>query len=115
MRRYTVECGASDPELLRATTLREHIASNSASLKMNSEELEQLQGYLGHADKIHKEYYRQPTAEKDIINMGRVLLAVQSLDHFESERQKVPENIDGPSSALCWTIWLVQEHQPPKK
>ncbi|KAG5874592.1 hypothetical protein JTB14_001226 [Gonioctena quinquepunctata] len=100
MRRYSVECGASDPELLRATTLRKHIASNSASLKLNSEELEQLQGYLGHADKIHREYYRQPIAERDIINMGRVLLAAQSPDHLESERQKVPQDIDGPSSAL---------------
>ncbi|KAG5870744.1 hypothetical protein JTB14_021997 [Gonioctena quinquepunctata] len=75
--RYSVEYGASDTELLRATTLRKHIASNSASLKMKSEELEQLQGYLGHADKIHREYYREPIAERDIINMGRVLLAAQ--------------------------------------
>ncbi|KAG5876805.1 hypothetical protein JTB14_014135 [Gonioctena quinquepunctata] len=96
MRRYSIECGASDPERLRATTPRKHIASISASLKLNSKELEQLQGYLGHADKIHQEYYRQPIAERDIINMGRVLLAAQSP---ESERQKVPENIDGPQ--LC--------------
>ncbi|KAG5858327.1 hypothetical protein JTB14_035717 [Gonioctena quinquepunctata] len=100
MRRYSVECGASDPELLRATTLKKRIASNSASLKLDSEELEQLQGYLGHADKIHREYYRQPIAERDIINMERVLLAAQSPDHLESERQKVPQNIDGPSSDL---------------
>ncbi|KAG5870738.1 hypothetical protein JTB14_021991 [Gonioctena quinquepunctata] len=66
MRRYSLECGASEPELLRATTLRKHIAFNSASLKINSEELEQLQGYLGHADKIHREYYRQPIAEKTL-------------------------------------------------
>ncbi|KAG5873997.1 hypothetical protein JTB14_015928 [Gonioctena quinquepunctata] len=101
MRRYSVECGASDPECLRATSLRKHIATNSASLKLNTEDLQQLQGYLGHADKIHREYYRQPIAERNIINMGRVLLAAQSPDHLESERQEVPRNKDGPSSALA--------------
>ncbi|KAG5876840.1 hypothetical protein JTB14_014169 [Gonioctena quinquepunctata] len=105
MRRYSVKCGASDPERLRATTTRKHIDSNSASLKLNSEELEQLQGYLGHADGIHREYCRQPIAERDIINMERVLLAAQYPDHLESEKQKVPEHL-----ALLSQIVLLLDH-----
>ncbi|KAG5869105.1 hypothetical protein JTB14_032913 [Gonioctena quinquepunctata] len=78
MRKYSQECNAENPQSLRATTLRKHIATVSMSLNLNNEEIQLLQGYLGHADKIHKEYYRQPLMERDILNVSRVLHAAQS-------------------------------------
>ncbi|KAG5866457.1 hypothetical protein JTB14_015361 [Gonioctena quinquepunctata] len=78
MRKYSQECNAENPQSLRATTLRKHIATVSMSLNLNNEEIQLLQGYLGHADKIHKEYYRQPLIERDILNVSRVLHAAQS-------------------------------------
>ncbi|KAG5865181.1 hypothetical protein JTB14_024130 [Gonioctena quinquepunctata] len=44
MRRYSVDCGASDPKSLRATAQRKHVATKSISLNLDSEDLQQLQG-----------------------------------------------------------------------
>ncbi|XP_074035095.1 uncharacterized protein isoform X1 [Leptinotarsa decemlineata] len=77
MRQYSEECGATSSKSLRATILRKHVATKSMSLKLDNEDLHLLQGYLGHAEKIHREYYRQPVLERDIISVSKVLLAAQ--------------------------------------
>ncbi|XP_074039962.1 uncharacterized protein isoform X2 [Leptinotarsa decemlineata] len=77
MRQYSEECGATNSKSLRATILRKHVATKSMSLKLDNEDLHLLQGYLGHAEKIHREYYRQPVLERDIISVSKVFLAAQ--------------------------------------
>ncbi|CAG9818113.1 unnamed protein product [Phaedon cochleariae] len=84
IRKYSDACGATNPKSLRATTLRKHVATTSMSLNLNNEEIQLLQGYLGHAEKIHRDYYRQPIIERDILNVSKVLLAAQSTSPVHS-------------------------------
>lgn len=42
---------------------------------------------MGHADKIHKEHYRQPQASRDILKISRYLEAVQGGNEQESENE----------------------------
>ncbi|KAG5861490.1 hypothetical protein JTB14_038428 [Gonioctena quinquepunctata] len=76
-REFLVACGAKNPKSLRVTNLRKHVATHSMTLNLQNEDIENLQSYMGHADKIHKEYYRQPLVHKDIVNMSKVLLSAQ--------------------------------------
>ncbi|KAG5865951.1 hypothetical protein JTB14_012181 [Gonioctena quinquepunctata] len=90
LRKYSKACGAKNHSLLRATTLRKHVATKSMTLNLSSDEIHLLQGYLGHAEKIHREYYRQPIVEREILNISKVLLAAQSTSPSSS-------SVAGPS------------------
>ncbi|KAG5861673.1 hypothetical protein JTB14_022219 [Gonioctena quinquepunctata] len=90
LRKYSKACGAKNHSLLRATTLRKHVATKSMTLNLSSDEIHFLQGYLGHAEKIHREYYRQPIVEREILNISKVLLAAQSTSPSSS-------SVAGPS------------------
>lgn len=97
MRKYSVDCGARNPNLLRATLLRKHVATKSAQMNLDSNNVETLQNFSGHADKIHKEYYRQPIVNRDIINMSKVLEIAQE----RSERLDENENENLPADIGC--------------
>ncbi|CAG9822308.1 unnamed protein product [Phaedon cochleariae] len=64
-------------DTLRATHLRKHIATTSVSLNLDGNEISQLQNFLGHEDKIHKNYYRQPIIMDDIVKMSKLLEIAQ--------------------------------------
>ncbi|CAG9825702.1 unnamed protein product [Phaedon cochleariae] len=72
IRLYSTKCEASNPKSLRATLLRKHVATKSVSLNLPENEISCLQNFLGHADKIHREYYRLPVVMDDIITMSKV-------------------------------------------
>ncbi|KAJ8930644.1 hypothetical protein NQ314_016559 [Rhamnusium bicolor] len=90
-RSFSAKCGVSNPEVLRATQLRKHIASKSVSLNLDNTEVRTLQNFLGHADKIHKEYYHQPVLLDDIAKMSRLFEIAQSTIVEETnEDQEAP-------------------------
>lgn len=77
MRKFARECNASESTTLRGTTLRKHIATHCIQFNLNDTEVSDLATFMGHADKIHKEHYRQPQASRDILQISRYLEAVQ--------------------------------------
>ncbi len=48
LRIYANECGAQNPELLRSTQLRKHVATLSQVLNLKNHELDQVADFLGH-------------------------------------------------------------------
>lgn len=85
IRKFSEKCGAVSPKTLRATNLRKHIATQSVTLNLNDCEISNLQSFLGHADKIHRDYYRQPVAVNDIINMSKLLLIAQGCKDIDGD------------------------------
>lgn len=77
MRKYSLDCGVKNPSLIKATLLRKHVATKSAQMKLDNHNVENLQNFLGHAPKIHDEYYKQPIINRDIINMSQLLEIAQ--------------------------------------
>lgn len=73
MRRFSKESGVSNPELLRGTQLRKHIATQSALMNINEGERSDLANFLGHADKIHREHYQIPIAAREIGRISQLL------------------------------------------
>ena len=80
MRKFAVECGAANPETLRGTILRKHVATMCINFNLTENEVSDLASFLGHAEKIHKEHYRQPIICREILQISKLLEAVQGKD-----------------------------------
>ena len=55
-------CGAKNPDNLRSTQLRKHIATMSQIPNLKNNELDQLANFLGHDIRVHRDFYRLPEA-----------------------------------------------------
>uniref|UniRef100_A0A096LQ63 Uncharacterized protein n=1 Tax=Poecilia formosa TaxID=48698 RepID=A0A096LQ63_POEFO len=97
LRVYANECGAENPELLKSTQLRKHVATLSQILNLKNHELDQVANFLGHDIRVHREYYRLPEATTQLAKISKLLLAMEkgslrslqgkSLDEIEIEGQ----------------------------
>lgn len=94
MRKYSEECGASNPETLRGTNLRKHIATMCANLNLKDHEISDLASFMGHADKIHKEHYRQPILSREIFQVSKLLEIVHGKNNDEETDDNNVEQSD---------------------
>lgn len=85
LRQFAVDCGADNPETLRATELRKHIATICIHYNLTENEISTLANFMGHADKIHLTHYRQPVIEKEILEISQYLEAAQGAGENESD------------------------------
>lgn len=87
MRKYSTLCRAEHFERLKGTQLRKNIATTSLSLNLEDQEVSDLATFMGHAEKIHKNIYRQPIS-REILRMSKILEAAQgSNDRSENEKE----------------------------
>lgn len=77
LRIYAYECGAKNPELLRSTQLRKHVATLSQVLNLKNHELDQVADFLGHDIRVHRQYYRLPEATTQLAKISKLLLAME--------------------------------------
>ncbi|KAM0725806.1 hypothetical protein ACS0PU_008532 [Formica fusca] len=85
LRQYAIESSAENPETIRATELRKHIATICVHYNLSENEISTLANFIGHADKIHLSHYRQPVIEKEILEISQYLEAAQGADMNESD------------------------------
>ena len=74
---FSEECGAANPELLRSTKLRKHVATLSQILNLQENELESLARFMGHDIKIHRDYYRMPDAIHQKAKLSKIFLSLE--------------------------------------
>lgn len=99
LRVYANECGAQNPEFLRSTYLRKHVATLSQILNLKNNELDQVADFLGHDIRVHRDYYRLPEATTQLAKISKLLLAMEkgclpniqgkSLDEIEIEGMSI--------------------------
>ncbi|XP_015604154.1 uncharacterized protein LOC107271999 [Cephus cinctus] len=77
IRKFAVDCGAENPQTLRGTILRKQIATMCITFNLTDNDISDLANFLGYADKIHKDYYRQPIISREILHVSKLLEAVQ--------------------------------------
>lgn len=73
LRKYSELCSATNPQLLRGTHLRKHIATQSVLLNLKEGDVRDLANFLGHSDKIHHDHYRLPIATREIVKISKLL------------------------------------------
>lgn len=91
MRKFAEECNAIESSSLRGTILRKHVATHCIQLKLTDIDVSDLATFMGHAETIHREHYRQPLASRDIFKISQYLEAVQGnvqdLDESSSDSE----------------------------
>jgi hypothetical protein len=77
MRSFSAECGAKQPELLRGTRLRKHVATMSQLLNLKNNELDILAQFMGHDIRVHRHFYRLPSDILQTAKVAKILLAME--------------------------------------
>jgi len=91
MRKFSEVCNAQVAHLLRGTKLRKHIATFCAGMELADTEVTDLANFMGHAEKIHREIYRQPIISRDILNITQHLEAAHGCDSPDTEENSIEE------------------------
>lgn len=90
MNKFSLQCGAEFPGRLRGTELRKQIATACVTMELSENEVSDVANFMGHADKVHKEIYRQPIISREIVQISKILEAAQGTD----ERNDSDNEID---------------------
>lgn len=85
LRKFAIASGAKNPTLLTATNLRKHLATICVTLQLNDTCVADVAEFMGHAEKVHREHYRQNPIERQIVQMSQVLEAAQGDLNFTNE------------------------------
>lgn len=93
MRKFSIECGASMPQTLRGTTLRKHIATYTAMLGIEEQQVTDLANFMGHNKDIHKDIYRVPVPMRDVTDVSQLLQAA-----IETDEENEVTDVTGSSS-----------------
>ncbi|KYN18680.1 hypothetical protein ALC57_08974 [Trachymyrmex cornetzi] len=104
IRKYLEECGAEHPDRLRGTNLRKHIATMCTNLNLREDEVSDLANFMGHADKIHKEHYRQPILSREIFQVSKLLEIVHGKDSDVETEKNDTENICNVSGKIILVL-----------
>ncbi|KAK0076194.1 hypothetical protein PV325_005761 [Microctonus aethiopoides] len=80
MRKFSEQCDAVMPESLRGTKLRKHIATHTAMLGIEENQVDDLANFMGHHKNIHKDIYRVPVPFRDVTDVSQLLLAAMGVD-----------------------------------
>lgn len=78
MRTFANECGAREPDRLRSTKLRKHIATMSQVMHLKENELDILAAFMGHDIRIHREFYRLPEATVQVAKVSKLLMRMEN-------------------------------------
>lgn len=105
LRKLSNECGAMDPESLRGTFMRKHMASVAITMELGDNAISELSDFMGHAEEVHRKYYRINPKERQIIHISQYLEAAtghhdESDDEVESYSMDVTSNIIQNSESM---------------
>jgi len=96
MRKFARQSNAIDPSSLCGTILRKHIATQCVQLNLTDVDVSDLATFIGHAENIHRQDYRQPLTTRDILKISQYLEAVQgnTLDASDSSSDSEDKDSD---------------------
>ncbi|KAF5305361.1 hypothetical protein FQR65_LT18706 [Abscondita terminalis] len=103
LRKYAHLCGAKNPNLLRATQLRKHIATECALNDLADNEIRDVANFMGHAIDIHNNIYRRPVAKRDIIQMSQILEKIQGDYSHPTDENPSDVNFKDASNSSSFT------------
>lgn len=108
MRDASTKCGATDPESLRGTNLRKHMASLAITMELGDNEVSELSDFMGHAEKVHRQHYRINPIERQVVKMSQLLEAATGdydVDEgISSSSMKTDSNLTSNSDSLIQNI-----------
>lgn len=85
LRQCSIKCGAKDPTTLRATNLRKHLASSCMAMELNDDMVSEIAKFMGHAEDVHRKYYRHNTIDREVVKIAKLLEAAQGFEEDDSD------------------------------
>lgn len=85
LRKFSSMCGAKNPSSLRGTNMRKHIASLCIGLELNDALVAEVAKFMGHHEKIHRDFYRHNTIENEVVKMSNLLNIAQGGDDSDDD------------------------------
>ena len=67
-----------EPELLKTTALRKHLATSLQVMALKSNDLQKVADFLGHDKEVHKKYYRMSDDVYSCTRIASLLMATES-------------------------------------
>lgn len=102
LKRFAQLSGAKDPSCITGTNLRTQLATTCVSLKLDDAEVADVADFMGHAELVHRNNYRQNTIDRQAVQMSQWLEAalgnVATID--KSERKTDNESLQKASGLL---------------
>lgn len=78
------------------------MATTCTNLNLRDHEVSDLANFMGHADRIHKEHYRQPILSREIFQVSKLLEIVHGKDSDketeENDEDEEQNNVYGNKS-----------------
>ncbi|XP_034945194.1 uncharacterized protein [Chelonus insularis] len=96
MREFSAKSGVSNPKTLRTTPLRKHVATTVASLKIAESRVFDISNFMGHAEAIHRQHYRQAVISRDLCEVSQILEVAVGM---RQDSQRTTNNTD--EIAIC--------------
>ncbi|XP_037025624.1 uncharacterized protein LOC119067001 [Bradysia coprophila] len=94
IRTFSDMCGAVNPERLRGTTIRKNMASVCISFELNDNAVAEIADYMGHHEKIHREYYRKNPIQNEFVKISQMLEKAQGNDGDDEDSDEVECGVD---------------------
>lgn len=92
LREAVTEIPLQQPDLIRSTALRKHIATMTQLHNMKDNELDVLAQYMGHDIRIHREHYRLPSATVQVAKVAKFLISMEN-GHVLTEEEKNDDTV----------------------
>lgn len=95
LRKLSLLCGAKNPGTLRGTKMRKHVATMCVSMELSENSVSELADFMGHHEKIHRQYYRQMPIVREIVKMSRILQSAQGA--YDDEDDEISDDENEPN------------------
>lgn len=108
LKKFAELSGAENPSRINGTNLRKQLATICVSLKLDDADVADVADFMGHAELVHRNSYRQNTIDRQVVKMSQWLEAalgnVASVDTerklSDESQQKATELLDRLQAAL---------------
>jgi hypothetical protein len=78
IRMASIRCGARNPESLRSTNLRKHVATMCQMIDLKENELDLLAQFMGHSIQVHRNFYRLPENTLQSAMLAKLFLSMEN-------------------------------------
>ncbi|KAJ6642612.1 Protein obstructor-E [Pseudolycoriella hygida] len=109
LKKFAELSGAENPSRINGTNLRKQLATMCVSLKLDDSEVADVADFMGHAELVHRNSYRQNTIDRQVVKMSQWLeAALGNVTCIGTERklnnecqQKASDLLNQLQAALC--------------
>lgn len=93
LKKFVELSGVKNPSSINGTNLRKQLATMCVSLKLDDADVADVADFMGHAELVHRNSYRQNTIDRQVVKMSQWLeAALGNVACIDTERTLNIEN-----------------------